>query len=543
MRRALLSIILALLSLPTFAQTSLTVGDIAFVGYISDNTPGDEFYFMLLKDVDASTTITFTDNGWQSSNSFRSGEQTLTWTSGTSLTVGTIVQINGSGASIGGYSGAFLSLSNGGDQIFAYQGPGNLGDLIAGINWEGGSWGSNSTSSSTTALPSSLSNGTNAVTMIVERDNGVYNCTLSSGTPAALRTAINNASNWTIDDDPNSIITPPCVVSSAPEINVKQSTIDISSGGTHPFGSVQIGDSKEVVFTVENTGDAALDIVSITPTGIGYSISSAISADPVPASGSATFTVRFQPSATSQTSGSVTIASDDSDESSYVINFTSSVTDATLSLKVFLEGALSGSIMSTTINDALPVDPATVYSGVVAESSTGIPGTAVDWVEVELRSSTAATSKIGTNRAALIHSDGTITDKDGNPFTMAQVDGSSYHVVIHHRNHLSVMSVSAVSPTSGTYSFDFTTSQANNFSIGPDGAVQVGSVFAMIAGDADGDNSVDEDDLSTWRAQNGAAFSYGSNGEEDLNLDGAINAVDRNDFQQPNSGKSSQVPN
>ncbi|MEQ9298505.1 MAG: choice-of-anchor D domain-containing protein [Cyclobacteriaceae bacterium] len=331
--------------------------------------------------------------------------------------------------------------------------------------------------------------------------------------------------------------------SASPEINVKQSTTDITSGGSFGFGSVQIGDSKDVVFTVENTGDAALDITSITPSGTGFSISSAISADPIAASSSATFKVRFQPTATSQTSGSVTIASDDADEASYVINFTASVTDATLSLKVFLEGPLSGTTMSTAINSALPADPTTVYSGVVGETSSGIPGTVIDWVEVELRIGTAASTKVGTNRAGLLHSDGSITDKDGNPFTMSQVDGNSYYIAIHHRNHLSVMSANTVSPSGGTYTYDFTDAQNKSFSNGSDGATQVGSVFTMMAGDADANNTIGITDLSAWRGQNGAAFTYSSNGGNDLNLDGVINAVDRNDFQQPNSGKSSQVPN
>ena len=63
----------------------------------------------------------------------------------------------------------------------------------------------------------------------------------------------------------------------------------------------------------------------------------------------------------------------------------------------------------------------------------------------------------------------------------------------------------------------------------------------MLAGDADGDGDVDASDLTAWQSQNGVVFNYSST-KGDFNLDGVINAVDRNDFQQKNSSKTSQVP-
>lgn len=217
--------------------------------------------------------------------------------------------------------------------------------------------------------------------------------------------------------------------------------------------------------------------------------------------------------------------------------------DYAFNLKVFLEGPLSGSSMSTGINASVPKDPNDAYSNVLAEAAVAnLPANTVDWVEVELRTGTAAATKVGTNRAGILKSDGSIVDKDGNNFSLSQADGTSYYIVIHHRNHLSVMSNAVVAHSAGTYTFDFTAAQANNYNGGANGAIQVGSVFAMYAGDADGNGTVDGTDLSTWRAQNGAAFSYGGNDKTDLNLDGVINAVDRNGYQQKNSATSTQVP-
>jgi|GEM_PF-1251922 len=215
--------------------------------------------------------------------------------------------------------------------------------------------------------------------------------------------------------------------------------------------------------------------------------------------------------------------------------------DYAFSIRVFLEGPLSGSTMSTVLNASLPTNPGTIYTNALSETSGGIPAASVDWVEVELRTGTAAATKVGTNRGAILKSDGSLVDKDGNAFTMNQADGSSYYIVIHHRNHLSVMSANPVVPSGGIYEIDFTAAQTNSFSNGADGSIQVGSVFALIAGDADGDGDVDGSDLTTWRAQNGGGFTYNStNG--DFNLDGVINAVDRNEFQRKNNSKTSQVP-
>ncbi|WP_280817651.1 hypothetical protein [Methylorubrum extorquens] len=41
--------------------TSLAAGDIAIVGYDADNP--DDFAFVVLRDIEAGTAISFTDNG------------------------------------------------------------------------------------------------------------------------------------------------------------------------------------------------------------------------------------------------------------------------------------------------------------------------------------------------------------------------------------------------------------------------------------------------------------------------------------------------
>jgi len=55
--------------------TSLAVGDIAIVHYAS---VGDAFSFVFLREVEAGTTVNFTDNGWLAAGGFRTGQGTVT---------------------------------------------------------------------------------------------------------------------------------------------------------------------------------------------------------------------------------------------------------------------------------------------------------------------------------------------------------------------------------------------------------------------------------------------------------------------------------
>jgi hypothetical protein len=51
-------------------MTTLTVGDLALIGYSAD-TAGKSFSFVLLQAVEAGTVISFTDNGWLAAGGFR----------------------------------------------------------------------------------------------------------------------------------------------------------------------------------------------------------------------------------------------------------------------------------------------------------------------------------------------------------------------------------------------------------------------------------------------------------------------------------------
>ncbi len=223
-------------------------------------------------------------------------------------------------------------------------------------------------------------------------------------------------------------------------------------------------------------------------------------------------------------------------------------TTATVAASVFLEGTYNGTDLNTTLNASIPATQPYSINGHSGGTAPGIPINAVDWVLVELREAGSAAAALSSTKvgsvAGFLMSDGTIKATDGASnltVSLTGNTGSEFFVVIYHRNHLPIMSANAISESSSLYTIDFTTASANTY-LGTAGLASLtGGKFGMLSGDADGDGDVDAADLTAWRAQNGIAFSY-NNTNGDFNLDGVINAVDRNEFQRKNVAKTSQVP-
>ncbi len=106
----------------------------------------------------------------------------------------------------------------------------------------------------------------------------------------------------------------------APEINLKQSSTDIADDGSYDYGSKTSGSATDVVFTIENTGTAALTLT--TPLTLGgvdagqFSIQTQPTS-PIAASGSTTFTVRFSPTSIGAKTATIAIANNDGTENPY----------------------------------------------------------------------------------------------------------------------------------------------------------------------------------------------------------------------------------
>ena len=188
------------------ATSSLSLGDITFTGYIDDGQ--NEYSFVLLVDIPSGTTIHFTDRGWKAGGGFRNASESIAhWTSTTALAAGTEVEIDDLTASVGSMSGDALQLSSLGDQIFAYKGAPptatNQSNFLAAIQMNG-EWDAGA-SENRSAKPSVFTDGVNSISIYPEKDNAIYNCTLTTGSPSQLRADINNQSNWTSTNNINNL--------------------------------------------------------------------------------------------------------------------------------------------------------------------------------------------------------------------------------------------------------------------------------------------------------------------------------------------------
>jgi hypothetical protein len=173
--------------------TVLQPGDIAFIAYATDAP--DRFAFVTFVGINANTQITFTDNGWKADNTWRTGENTGTWTAPLGgITAGSVIQIEGTTVTGGGTMSAGLSgLSSDGDQVIAYQGTASSPTFITAINMDWAVWQADATNTNTSAIPTGLTNNVNA--NAVTQENGYYNGP-TSGTINFLKSAINNPANW-----------------------------------------------------------------------------------------------------------------------------------------------------------------------------------------------------------------------------------------------------------------------------------------------------------------------------------------------------------
>jgi len=167
--------------------TILSAADLQLIGYRSDAP--DSVAWVNWVPIQSGTQIHFTDNGWRADNTFRSGEDVLTWTSNSVLPVGSVVVI--SSADLDG-------LSASGDQILAYQGLASNPQFVYGLDFSGSEnppiWDSDATNTKTSTLPSGLAGfGSLAVRHF---DNGQYSGPRSGLSTIEFKTAITDAANW-----------------------------------------------------------------------------------------------------------------------------------------------------------------------------------------------------------------------------------------------------------------------------------------------------------------------------------------------------------
>ncbi|MBN2305377.1 MAG: choice-of-anchor D domain-containing protein [Anaerolineae bacterium] len=149
-----------------------------------------------------------------------------------------------------------------------------------------------------------------------------YNLTSLAGQNVMFRWRLGsddsyNNYGWFLDD----VMFYNCVSTTAPEISVEdESATDIPDGGSFNFGTTVVGSALTETFTVENTGDADLNLLTDPPTVPSGFTAGNFSSTTVAQSGTATFDVTCDATSANTYSGSVSFANNDSDENPF--NFT-----------------------------------------------------------------------------------------------------------------------------------------------------------------------------------------------------------------------------
>ncbi len=222
-RMKTLGLFIFLMATQLLHATNLGVGDLAITSANADSP--DNFSFVLLTNISGTTTVYFTERGWDNDangggaapNWAATGDGTITWTYVGSLTAGTEIQItnpqSGGTATIAGTAtaagttseSASFSVSSSSDVIIAYTGTGvpNNGSEVTNFIWAT-AWNDpfidNASASTSSSLPTGLTVGTNAVEFAANSgDNIQYDCSTTMPV-ATLRTALANNSNYNLSN-------------------------------------------------------------------------------------------------------------------------------------------------------------------------------------------------------------------------------------------------------------------------------------------------------------------------------------------------------
>jgi hypothetical protein len=101
------------------------------------------------------------------------------------------------------------------------------------------------------------------------------------------------------------------------------------------------------------------------------------------------------------------------------------------------------------------------------------------------------------------------------------------------------MSANPLTDIGGVYTYDFTTSIDQAFGSAAGYKSIAPGIFGMAGGDIDADGIIGSEDKTTWEIYGGAKGYL----QEDLNFDGEVNNLDKDDVWILNSNTvSSQVP-
>ncbi len=185
-----------LVGLTAEASASLTTGDLAFTAFNADE---DGWALVTFKDIEAHTTIFFSDNAWTGS-AFNATETFHTWNTGSdAITAGTVVRFSGidtaeRSASIGSFSGSGgnFGISATSETIYAYLGSSFSAPttFLTAISTE---------TSAASLTNAGLTAGINAVLLTNSTDYAEYiGARAGAANFGDYQALVNTATNWNI---------------------------------------------------------------------------------------------------------------------------------------------------------------------------------------------------------------------------------------------------------------------------------------------------------------------------------------------------------
>ena len=248
--------------------TTLSVGDLAIIGVNTEDTipgggsPNDLISFILLKPIGSGTQIFFTDRSWNGSSfaAAGGGDGTYTYTAGSDLPAGTVVTISQANLTAAG-----MSLSDGGETIYAYQGAINAPTkFLHAVDIADGTAGFDGTELTNTGLV----NGTSAVSFAL--DNAEFGTRTDDIQIPALFAQINTSSHWVQNDNSPQDGTVAGPAFTAPDAQIwvagsgaGEAIVTINLDGTYNAGSLgyQIVQAFQNDPSLHHPSDITLDTV------------------------------------------------------------------------------------------------------------------------------------------------------------------------------------------------------------------------------------------------------------------------------------------
>lgn len=213
-----------------------------------------------------------------------------------------------------------------------------------------------------------------------------------------------------------------------------------------------------------------------------------------------------------------------------------SISPIRVKVKVLLEGMYAaGDLTILNANDLLPMaQPYSqmpwMYAGSETVDLNTLPINVVDWVLIEARNPNNL-FEVMDQAAGLLLSSGRVVAADalGEDLTLCNLQhGENYHVVVRHRNHLDVISSTAVTvPNDVTY--DFSTAMTQAYGVHQLVNLGGGAGFGMVLGDVNGDGVMNVFDFDALMVAGALLNQYLF---ADFNFDGHVTVKDFNLYQQ-----------